>query len=79
MCHAEQLNAAKIKDNCCGKHFVKTEVKEETLRHANANFKDCDKRHVFTVKSPNNKGRNAANNTLKRNFPTLMFHQKNRC
>ena len=38
-----------------------------------------DKRQFFTVKSPNNKGRNAANNTLKRNFPALMFHQQNRC
>jgi len=25
------------------------------------------------------RGRNTVNNTLKRNFPTLMFHQKNRC
>jgi len=34
-----------------------------------------DKRQFFTAKSPNNKGRNAVNNALKRNFPTLMFHQ----
>jgi len=45
---------------------------------------DCDKcqsdkRQFFTVKSPNNKGRNTANNTLKKNFPALMFHQKNSC
>jgi len=26
-----------------------------------------------------NKGRSTVNNALKRNFPTLMFHQKNRC
>ena len=38
-----------------------------------------DKRQFFTVKSPNNRGRNTENNTLERNFPTLMFHQKNRC
>jgi len=44
-----------------------------------SNRKNCDKRQFFTVKSPNNKGRNTVNNTLKRNFPTLMFHHKNRC
>jgi len=38
-----------------------------------------DKRLFFTETSTANKGRNTANNTLKRNFPSLMFHQKNRC
>jgi len=38
-----------------------------------------DKQQLSTGNSTKNKGQNAANNTLKRNFPTLMFHQKNRC
>jgi len=28
----------------------------------------CDKQYIFTVKLPNNKGRNTVNNTLKETF-----------
>ena len=42
-------------------------------------FSTHDKRQLFTVNLTTNKGRKCSDDTLKRNLPTLMFHQKNGC
>jgi len=59
--------------------FVSTVTSATVNWEVDTSISATDKRQFFTVKSPNNKGRNTVNNTLKRNFPTLMFHQKNSC
>ena len=38
-----------------------------------------DKRHFFTGSLTTNKGRRRSENTLERNFPTPMCHQRNSC